>query len=78
MTEYSRGFRENEHTADWALEVWAPDFPGIIEQFWLLGNLSGFLIWGIPIEELGFYFAAGAFIAPLYEFLFEKKLVKLS
>ncbi len=26
------GFRENEHTADWELEVWAPDFPGLLEQ----------------------------------------------
>jgi SHS2 domain-containing protein len=27
-----RGHREVEHTADWALEVWAPDLPGLIEQ----------------------------------------------
>jgi SHS2 domain-containing protein len=26
------GFREHEHTADWELEVWAPDFPGLLEQ----------------------------------------------
>jgi len=26
------GFREREHTADWELEVWAPDFPGLLEQ----------------------------------------------
>ena len=26
------GFREREHTADWALEVWAPDFAGLLEQ----------------------------------------------
>jgi len=52
-------------------------FPGVVEQFWLLDNLSGFLIWGIPIEDLGFYFAAGAFLAPFYEFLFEKRLINL-
>ncbi len=26
------GFREIEHTADWAIEVWAPDFAGLLEQ----------------------------------------------
>ena len=26
------GFRENAHTADWELEVWAPDLPGLLEQ----------------------------------------------
>lgn len=26
------GYREIEHTADWELEVWAPDFPSLLEQ----------------------------------------------
>jgi len=26
------GFREHEHTADWELEVWAPDLPNLLEQ----------------------------------------------
>ena len=26
------GFREIEHTADWAIEVWAPTFAGLLEQ----------------------------------------------
>jgi len=26
------GFREIEHTADWEIEVWAPDLPGLLEQ----------------------------------------------
>lgn len=26
------GFREIAHTADWELEVWAPDLPGLFEQ----------------------------------------------
>ena len=26
------GFFEREHTADWELEVWAPDFPGLLAQ----------------------------------------------
>ena len=36
------GFREREHTADWELEVWAPDLPGLLVQaargmYWLMG-----------------------------------------
>lgn len=26
------GFFEHEHTADWELEIWAPDFFGLLEQ----------------------------------------------
>lgn len=26
------GFQEHEHTADWELEVWAPDLSGLLEQ----------------------------------------------
>jgi SHS2 domain-containing protein len=26
------GYREREHTADWELEVWAPDLPCLLEQ----------------------------------------------
>jgi SHS2 domain-containing protein len=26
------GFREVEHTADWELEIWATDLPGLLEQ----------------------------------------------
>ncbi len=28
----SFGFREHAHTADWELEVWAPDLPTLLEQ----------------------------------------------
>jgi SHS2 domain-containing protein len=31
-TAQDAGFREREHTADWELEVWAPDLPGLLEQ----------------------------------------------
>ena len=36
------GFREVQHTADWALEVWAPDLPALFVQAalgmnWLMG-----------------------------------------
>ena len=32
MQATSAGYREIEHTADWELEVWAPDLPGLLEQ----------------------------------------------
>ena len=28
----SAGFREQPHTADWALDVWAPDLIGLLQQ----------------------------------------------
>jgi SHS2 domain-containing protein len=38
----SQGFREHAHTADWELEVWAPDLPGLLEQAGLgMYTLSG-------------------------------------
>ena len=42
MAGQPSGFREKEHTADWELEVWAPDLPGLLVQaargmYWLMG-----------------------------------------
>jgi len=32
MDEIAAGYREHEHTADWELEAWAPDLPGLFVQ----------------------------------------------
>ena len=32
MMDEAERFRKVEHTADWELEVWAPDLPGLLEQ----------------------------------------------
>ena len=32
MKSSEQGHREVEHTADWGLEVWAPDLPGLMEE----------------------------------------------
>jgi hypothetical protein len=47
-----------------ALQVTAP---GYIEQVWNLPDLSGVLLAGIPLEELGFGFAFGMYWAGVYE-----------
>lgn len=31
-TEMDEGYTEIEHTADWAIEVWAPDFEGVVRE----------------------------------------------
>ena len=42
MAGQASGFREKEHTADWELEVWAPDLPALLVEaargmYWLMG-----------------------------------------
>lgn len=44
-------------------------FPGVIEKWWMLPNLSGALISGIPVEELLLGFAWGFFAGPASELL---------
>jgi hypothetical protein len=41
--------------------------PGYIEQVWNLKDLSGILIYGLPLEELMFAFSFGLICAGLYE-----------
>ncbi len=42
MKGVAAGFREIEHTADWALEVWAPDLPELFRQaLWGMYALMG-------------------------------------
>ncbi len=41
------GFSEREHTADWELEVWAPDFLGLLAQ----AALGMYSISGIRLKE---------------------------
>ena len=41
--------------------------PGYIEQVWNLAALSGYLLYGLPLEELLFGFGFGLFWSGLYE-----------
>ena len=46
------GFRELAHTADWELEVWAPDLPGLLEQAARgMYTLSGMQLKGVTARE---------------------------
>jgi SHS2 domain-containing protein len=42
-----RGHREVEHTADWGLEVWATDLPGLIEE----AARGMFELMGVEVSE---------------------------
>src|SRR3989344_3799099 len=43
-------------------------FPGIIQAWWKLENLSGVFVYGIPLEELVWAFGMGMVGGPVYEF----------
>jgi SHS2 domain-containing protein len=46
------GFREHAHTADWELEVWAPDLPVLLEQAaWGMYALSGMQLAGSTPQQ---------------------------
>ncbi len=49
--------------------------PGYIEQVWNLKELSGILIYGLPLEELLFGFAFGLFWTGIYEHFTSKRSV---
>ncbi len=51
--------------------------PGWVYSFWFFQNVPPVIILNVPIDDVVWYVMAGAFIAPLYEFWWEAKLVKL-
>ncbi len=44
-------------------------FPDAITKWWMLKNISGILVLGIPVEELLWGFSWGFSAGPLYEFI---------
>jgi hypothetical protein len=42
--------------------------PGWVHAFWYFINVPHIIIFNVPIDDLTWYFLAGAFIGPLYEF----------
>ncbi len=55
------------------LHIWYPD---IFINHWMLENLSGIFIIGIPLEEFLFAFSVGFTGSNVYEFFFGYTLVK--
>jgi hypothetical protein len=43
-------------------------FPGVLQEWWILKNISGVLVLGVPIEELMWGFGWGLVAGPAYEF----------
>lgn len=42
--------------------------PGWIPKFWVFKNIPNIIILNVPINDIIWYFLAGAFIGPLYEY----------
>ncbi len=51
-------------------------FPQLINRWWYLQNLSGILLFGIPLEEFLWAFGMGMMAGPLYEFMMGLKFKK--
>ena len=75
MSHKPAGFREHEHTADWELEVWAPDLAGLLEQ----AALGMYTLAGVRLEPsaeqqhhlyLSAYDAEGLLVTFLQELLY--------
>lgn len=49
-------------------------FDDLIHEWWLLKNISGILIWGVPLEEIAWGFSFGFVAGPAYEFINGLKL----
>jgi hypothetical protein len=47
-----------------------------IANVYQFNHLSGILLWGIPIEELVFWFLAGSMFGPFYEYARKIRLVR--
>jgi len=49
--------------------------PGWIHAFWIFKNVPDIVIFNLPIDDIIWYFLAGLFIGPLYEYWKEGKLI---
>ncbi len=52
-------------------------YPGVIEAWWMLENLSGAMLYGIPVEELYFALAWGFFAGPASELVAGMRFKKI-
>jgi hypothetical protein len=49
--------------------------PGWVSAFWVFENVPNKIIFNIPLDDIIWYFLAGMFIGPLYEYWQEGRLV---
>lgn len=49
--------------------------PGAIEKLWNIGQISGIMLLGIPLEDLIWYWMLGFILGGAYEYLFEFNLL---
>lgn len=49
--------------------IWGQIFPGVIQEWWILKNISGVIIFGTPLEELMWGFSWGFAAGPAYTFI---------
>jgi len=47
-----------------------------VQAFWYFKNIPNIVIFSVPLDDFIWYFLAGAFIGPLYEFWQEARLIK--
>jgi SHS2 domain-containing protein len=72
MRASNAGFREIEHTADWELEVWAPDITSLLEQAARgMVSLVGVQLEDGPRQEISFEIEASDRESLLVGFLSE-------
>jgi len=50
--------------------------PGWIHAFWFFKNVPDIIIFNLPLDDIIWYFLAGLFIGPLYEYWQEGKVTK--
>jgi len=51
--------------------------PGWVQSFWQFKNVPNIVILNVPLDDVLWYFLAGAFIGPLYEYWQEGKLINM-
>jgi hypothetical protein len=50
-------------------------FPGVVQQFWNFKNLTGYVFWGYPLEDMIFFALWGFQCGGILEFMFDCRLV---
>jgi hypothetical protein len=52
--------------------------PQWVQEFWYFKNVPPIIILNLPIDDVIWYFVAGVFLGPLYEYFNEAKLTRIS